>query len=88
MADVVKIIFEGQPTDAEQLLYTTDGPCVETLKVENGDNVAVTYRTLALFRMKDKKGPDGKPIYMCSMKIDIAHAVHVSAGEPMKDGAA
>jgi hypothetical protein len=55
VAERVKVIYEGETVDAEDLGFTVES---ETTRV------TIAHRVKNIYRLCDKKKPDGSPLYL------------------------
>lgn len=73
--DTVKVLYEGEAVDAEQVQFTNVAPGVELLDIEDGTRITVTCITKTIFRLLHKRKENGDPIYVCTMVVNTVATV-------------
>ena len=64
MADRVKVIYEGETVDAEDVEFSTESESIGSYSVTDGTTVTLTHHVKKIYRLCDKKKPDGSPMYL------------------------
>jgi hypothetical protein len=68
---MVKVPFEGDTVDAEEMSFEilSGGPVM--LKLDDGTLVEVDHHVGKVYRLLEKKKDDGSPIYLLSGAVKI-----------------
>jgi hypothetical protein len=64
VAERVKVIYEGETVDAEDLGFTVESETTGSYLVSDGARVTIAHRVKNIYRLCDKKKPDGSPLYL------------------------
>ena len=57
----VRIPYNGQTVDADEMDFKADGPAVLVLRIEDGTVLEVKHDASAVYRLREK-APDGTPL--------------------------
>jgi hypothetical protein len=63
-SSIVKIAFEGESVDAEEMTFEAVNQAPLAYKVGDGTVVELKHEVKNIYRLCDKKKPDGSPIYV------------------------
>ena len=64
MSEKVKIAFEGETVDAEELTFQKVAERVGEYSLGDGARIELRHNVTSIFRLCDKKKPDNSPIYV------------------------
>ena len=67
----VKLPYESEVVDADQVEFKSVGGSPEILELEDGTKIEFGHRVKNVFKLRDKKKDDGSPIYICSGQVSI-----------------
>jgi hypothetical protein len=67
----VKILYEGQAVDAEELAFTSQTSSTMTCEISDGAKIEIKQAIAGVYRLCDRKSPEGKPIYLLVGKLDV-----------------
>ena len=71
MNTLVKVAYEGETVDADQMEFQSSAPCSEILTIEGGVVIELSHKVASIFRLRDKKKEDGTPIYLCMGNVTL-----------------
>jgi hypothetical protein len=60
----VKTFFEGQTVDADQMDFKVEAQLTGRFHIEDGATVELRHAVKNVYRLRDKKKPDGSPVYV------------------------
>lgn len=66
----VKIVYQGEAVDAEELKFVAETPTAY-LRIEDGAVIEFRHDVNGVFRLCDKKKPDGSPIYILAGQANL-----------------
>jgi hypothetical protein len=64
VADRVKVIYEGETVDAEDVEFSIESETVGAYLVAGDARVTIAHHVKNIYRLCDKKKPDGSPLYL------------------------
>ena len=64
MISGVKVVFEGQTVEADQMDFKIESQVTGRFQIEDGATVELTHAVKNVYRLRDKKKPDGTPVYV------------------------
>ena len=68
----VKVPFEGETVDAEELAVLVKSPSRGVFyEASDGTIIRITHDVKVVYRLCDKKKPDGSPIYLITGTLDV-----------------
>ncbi len=67
----LKILHDGALVDADELTFTSDPVAPQTLQAEDGARLEFQCHLANLFKLRDKKQADGKPVYVFITKLEM-----------------
>ena len=68
-ATKVKVFYEGESVDAEEMRFAISEAVVECA-VDDGSRIHIKYAVKGVYRLCEKKRPNGKPVYVIMGKMD------------------
>ncbi|HEY1218784.1 MAG: hypothetical protein ABSE42_06645 [Bryobacteraceae bacterium] len=71
-SELVKIPFEGETVDAEDVTFDASGPMQCSFRLADGTTINLEHAIKKIYRLCDKKKEDGSPIYMLMGQTAIA----------------
>ena len=71
MPELVKIPYEGEFANAEQVDVESPGPFSHILDLADGGKLKMDMRISQFFRLVDKKDETGEPIYVFNIQIKV-----------------
>ncbi len=60
----VKIVFEGQTVEADQMEFQVESQVQGRFHIEDGATVELTHSVKTIYKLRDKKKTDGSPVYV------------------------
>ncbi len=63
-SSIVKIPFEGETVDAEEMVFDAVAKAPLVFRVSDGTVIQMKQDVTNIYRLCDKKKPDGSPIYV------------------------
>jgi hypothetical protein len=60
----VKVPFEGDTVDAEEISFSVTSPTVQVLELADGEVIEFRHTVSKVYRLCDRKKEDGSPIYL------------------------
>jgi hypothetical protein len=60
----VKIVFEGQTVEADQMNFEVESQVAGRFHLEDGATVELAHVVKNIYRLRDRKKPDGSPVYV------------------------
>jgi hypothetical protein len=84
----VKIVFEGETVEADQMDFVTESTISGRYKVEDGAAIELSHHVKTVYRLKARKKPDGSPLYVLigEVKADTKLPTVVPAEAPLVEG--
>jgi hypothetical protein len=76
----VKIVYEGETVDAEELSFKGQGNSVLLIEVGDGAKIELKHEIKNVYRLCDKKKEDGNPIYIMTGKLETRQIPLASKG--------
>lgn len=67
----VKVPFENEVVDADQLAFKSVGGSPELLELEDGATIEFGHNVRTIFKLREKKKEDGSPVYICVGQVQI-----------------
>lgn len=64
MISGVKIVFEGQTVEADQMDFQAESQVTGRFRIEDGAIVELTHAIKNVYKLRDRKKPDGTPVYV------------------------
>jgi hypothetical protein len=61
----VKVPFENEVVDADQVMFESTPGVPQSLKIEDGATIEFGHVVHTVFKLRDRKKEDGTPIYIC-----------------------
>ncbi len=80
----VKVPFENEVVDADQVNFESSGGAPELLELEDGTKIEFGHQVKTIFKLRDKKKEDGSPVYICAGQVNIKVTRPVVEGEEGK----
>jgi len=77
----VKLPYENEVVDADQVGFTSSGGSAELLALDDGAKIEFLHKVSNVFRLRDKKKDDGSPIYICTGQVNINLTPAVSSAD-------
>ena len=79
VAEKVKVVFEGETVDAEEVPFSVGSPAEAVFDLADGARITFQHHVRSIYRLCDKKREDGSPIYMLAGEARI-HVQHAKKG--------
>lgn len=64
MSARVKVVYESETVDADELVFRAGPVPFGTYELEDGARIEFRHNVRKIYRLCDKKKPDGSPIYL------------------------
>ena len=64
MISEVKIVFEGQTVEADQMDFKVESQVAGRFHLEDGATVELAHIVKNIYRLRDRRKPDGSPVYV------------------------
>jgi hypothetical protein len=77
----VKIVFEGQTVDADQMDFKVESQVNGRFQIEDGATVELAHAVKNVYKLKDKKKPDGTPVYVLMGEASTKTSLPATGGE-------
>jgi hypothetical protein len=70
VSEKVRVVYEGETVDADELSFKVQADPVLSCEVSDGAIIEVRHQVKSIYRLRDKKKPDGSPIYIMTGRVE------------------
>jgi hypothetical protein len=76
----VRIPYNGQTVDADEMEFQTEASGPTVFKLEDGTRIEVNHATVSIYRLLHERDKDGSPIYVVVGSLDMKKKIPPGQG--------